>query len=138
MKTTARADDSSDTLLIMELYQLAILVYISRASENLLNQRTCTQQQIDKAFTIFTRLGSCDRQFPVFILGCEARSDDQRAVILDLISRTEKNISSRSFNYVRMLLQAIWAQDDLADGDVNYWDKLSYVISCCRIMPTFV
>ncbi|GAB1319906.1 Fungal-specific transcription factor domain-containing protein [Madurella fahalii] len=93
---------------------------------------------IDKAFGIFATLGSCERQFPVFILGCEARNDDQRAVVLDLISRTEKNISSRSFNLVRLLLQALWAQDDLADGNTNYWKRLSYVISCCRIMPTFV
>ncbi|KAF2805521.1 uncharacterized protein BDZ99DRAFT_524490 [Mytilinidion resinicola] len=134
----ATVDNNADTPLIMELYQLAMLVYLNRASENSLKQATRTQQQIDKAFTIFSQLGSCDRQFPVFILGCEARRDDQRAVVLDLISRTEKNVSSRSFNYVKILMQAIWAQDDLADRDINYWDKLSYVISCCSIVPTFV
>ncbi|KAF2489314.1 hypothetical protein BU16DRAFT_531638 [Lophium mytilinum] len=131
-------DDNADTPLMMELYQLAMLVYLNRASGNVLNQATRTQQQIDKAFTIFSQMGSCDRQFPVFVLGCEARRDDQRAVVLDLIARTENNVSSRSFNYVKILMQAIWAQDDLAERDVNYWDKMSYVISCCSIVPTFV
>jgi hypothetical protein len=135
----ATADDTNpDAPLIMELYQLSMLVYLNRASENQLNQWARTQQQIDKAFSILGQLGSCTKQFPVFILGCEARSDEQRAVVLDLISRTEKDVSSRSFNYVRLLLQAIWAQDDLAVGDINYWDKLSYVISCAKILPTFV
>ncbi|KXX75786.1 hypothetical protein MMYC01_207443 [Madurella mycetomatis] len=137
--TATSADgDAADSPLIMELYRLSMLVYLNRASGNLLNQSSKTQNAIDKAFSILSVLGSCERQFPVFILGCEARSDDQRAVVLDLVSRTERNVSSRSFNYVRLLLQAIWAQDDLGNGNTNYWDRLSYVISCCRIMPPFV
>ncbi|KAI0879962.1 fungal-specific transcription factor domain-containing protein [Annulohypoxylon maeteangense] len=130
--------DSTDASLMIELYQLAMLVYLNRASENLLSQTTKTQHQIDKAFSIFSQLDSCDRQFPIFILGCEARGDDQRAIILDLITKTEKKASSRSFNYVKILLQAIWAQDDLANGHINYCDKLNYVISCCAIVPSFV
>ncbi|KAK4233439.1 fungal-specific transcription factor domain-containing protein [Achaetomium macrosporum] len=138
MRVATTADDSADTPLLTELYQLAMLVYLNRATENLLNQWPRTQRQIDRAFAILAQLDSCDRQFPVFILGCEAKSDEQRAVVLDLTDRAEKGVSSRSFNHVRRLLQAIWAQDDLAEGDINYWDKLSYVIGCCRIMPTFV
>lgn len=117
---------------------MAMLVYLYRATGNLLNQVTRIQQQVDAAFDMITQLSSCDRQFPVFVLGCEARGDEQRAAVLDLISKSERNASSRSFNYVKVILQAIWAQDDLADGDTNYWDKLSYVISCCSVLPTFV
>ncbi|OIW26875.1 hypothetical protein CONLIGDRAFT_620932 [Coniochaeta ligniaria NRRL 30616] len=128
--------DSPDTPLILELYQLAMLVYINRANPKL-NPASKTQKQIERGFEIFAQLRSCDRQFPIFILGCEARSDEQRAVVLDLISRTEKGVSSRSFNYGRVLVQSVWAQDDLASGEIDYLDKLSYVISCCKIVPTF-
>ncbi|KAK3291400.1 fungal-specific transcription factor domain-containing protein [Chaetomium fimeti] len=138
MELPATADGSADTSLVMELYRLAMLVYLSRASDSLRGQSTRAQQHIDKGFTILARLGSCDRQFPVFILGCEARSDDQRAVVLDLISRTENSNSSRSFNLVRVLLQASWAQDELGKGGLNYCDEMGYIISCCRILPTFV
>jgi hypothetical protein len=127
-----------DTPLVMELYRLAMLVYLNRVCEKLLNQRARTQEQVEKAFTILAQLPSCDRQFPVFILGCEARSDHQRAVLLDLISRTENGVFSRSFNHVRLLLQAVWAQEDLAEGNIQYLDKLSHVSSCCRILPSFV
>ncbi|KAL2752600.1 hypothetical protein ACRALDRAFT_2113249 [Sodiomyces alcalophilus JCM 7366] len=132
------ANNSPQTLLMLELYQLAMLVYLNRASGDLLNQSARTKQQIEKAFLMFPLLESCDRQFPVFVLGCEAKTDEQRAVVLDLISRTEPRNSSRSFNYVRLLTQAIWAQDDLADGDLDYSDKISRVISRCSILPTFV
>ena len=138
MELPATVDGSADTSLVMELYRLAILVYLSRASGiSLRGQSTRTQQHIDKGFTILARLGSCDQQFPVFILGCEARSDDQRALVLDLISRTENSNSSRSFNLVRALLQASWAQDELGKGDLNYCDGMGYIMSCCKIMPSF-
>jgi hypothetical protein len=132
------ADGDADASLVTELYRLAMLVYLSRASDNLLHQSARTQQHIDKAFAILAQLGSCDRQFPVFVLGCEARSDDQRAVVLDLIARTEQGSASRSFTLARRLLQASWAQDELGKGEVNCWDKLSCIISCCKILPAFV
>ncbi|KAK3374751.1 fungal-specific transcription factor domain-containing protein [Podospora didyma] len=132
------AHDTANTPLVTELYKHAMLVYLNRATNNILNQGARTKEVIEKSFATFVQLGSCDRQFPVFILGCEARTDAQRAIVLDLISRTEKGVSSRSFNHVRILVQAIWAQDDLAAVEIGYWDKLSYVISCCGIMPTFV
>ncbi|KAB5542476.1 fungal-specific transcription factor domain-containing protein [Coniochaeta sp. 2T2.1] len=130
--------DTSDTPLILELYQLALLVYINRANPKL-QPAARTQQHIDRAFELFPQVRACDRQFPVFVLGCEARGDEQRAAVLDLIARTERGVSSRSFNYVRILLQAVWAQDDLAaGGEIDYLQKISFVISCCRILPTFV
>ncbi|KAL2194434.1 fungal-specific transcription factor domain-containing protein [Corynascus similis CBS 632.67] len=140
---TTTADDnddkSEDATLITELYRLATLVYLHRASFEMPWPATRTQQLVDKGFCLLARLGACDRQFPIFVLGCEARSDEQRAVLLDLITRTERGPSSRSFNYTRALLQAIWAQDDLAatSREVGYLDKMSYVISCCKNLPTF-
>lgn len=132
------AHTNPEAPLLIELYQLAMLVYLNRTSDKLLNQCLRTQKHIDRAFTILANLSACDRQFPVFVFGCEARCDEQRAVVLDLMARAEEAPSSRSFHYVRVILQALWAQDDLAGGGIGYWDKLSYVISCCRILPSFV
>lgn len=138
MPISAAADEGSETAAVLELYQLALLVYLHRLSGKALDEPVKTQQRVDKAFNLFSQMDSCQRQFPVFILGCEARTDEQRAVILNLIARTEKSVSSRSFLYVRLLLQAIWTQDDLADKELHYWDKLSSIISCASILPTFV
>jgi hypothetical protein len=129
---------TSEMAIITELYQLAALVYLNRVSEDLLDQSARTQQQIDRAFSIFSELSSCERQFPLFILGCEARTDDQRAIVLDLIARTQKRASSRPIIHVKILIHAMWAQDDLADQELNYWDKLSSIISACSIMPSLV
>ena len=106
--------------------------------KDLLDQSARTQQQIDRAFSIFSELSSCKRQFPLLILGCEARTDQQRAIVLDLIARTEKGTSSRPIIQVKILIHAMWAQDDLADQELNYWDKLSSIISACSIVPSLV
>jgi hypothetical protein len=129
---------SSEMTLIVELYQLAALVYLHRVSENLLDQSARTQQQIERAFSIFSELSSCERHFPLFILGCEARTDDQRVIVLDLIARTEKGTSSRPVIQVKIMILAMWAQDDLADQELNYWDKLSFITSACSIIPSLV
>ncbi|EEY20657.1 conserved hypothetical protein [Verticillium alfalfae VaMs.102] len=88
-------DASDDTTLVMQLYQLAILLFLDRCFEDLIDQPVRTQQYIDKAFAILPRLSFCKQQFPIHVIGCEARTDEQRAAVLDVISRTEKMSLSR-------------------------------------------
>lgn len=131
--------DNDDATLVMKLYQLAMLLYLNRSSEGLIDQPMRTQQQIDQAFAILPRLSSCKQQFPIYIIGCESRTDEQRAVILDVISRTEKMSSSRSFDHCKRLLQASWAQDDLAGwNDISYCSKLSSIMGLAKVVPAFV
>lgn len=121
-----------------ELFKLATLVYLNRVSGDVLDQTDSTQANLNRAFTLFSQMDCCERQYPLFILGCEARTDEQRLTVLDLISRTEKRNSSRSLNHIRMLVQALWAQDDLAEKELDYWNKLSSIISSCTIIPSLV
>ncbi|RWA08732.1 hypothetical protein EKO27_g6367 [Xylaria grammica] len=126
---------------IDRLYQLATLIYLDRISGALLNQTERVQQYIETAFGILLQLDTCERQFPVFIIGCEARTDGQRTIVLDIIAKTEKTNASRSWLHAKLLLQSIWAQDDLFEwrnGGLEYWDKLSSTMSRCIIPPSFV
>ncbi|KAK7961616.1 uncharacterized protein PG986_002441 [Apiospora aurea] len=139
LPVTFDMDVGADSEAKLELYRLAMLVYLNRASENALSQASKTQQQVDRGFSILSRLDFCDQQFPVFIVGCEAHSDRERAAVLGLIQRTEEHGTCREFNHVKLLLQSLWAQDDLAFGrHRKYWDQLGDVISRCAVLPTFV
>ena len=132
-------EDCDDATLVMKLYQLAMFLYLNRSSEGLIDQPIRTQQQIDQAFAILPRLSSYKQQFPIYIIGCESRTDEQRAVILDVILRTEKLSSSRSFSHCKRLLQASWAQDDLAESNnISYCSKLSSTMGLAEIVPAFV
>jgi hypothetical protein len=47
--------------------------------------------------------------------------------------------SSRSFNHCKKLLQASWAQDDLAEGsNVSYRSKLSVLMGLATVVPAYV
>lgn len=123
---------------VMELFKLATLVYLNRTTEDILGHNIKTQMLVERGFEMLASLPFCDRQFPIFILGCEARSDEQRAVILDVMSRVEARMLSRAYIYTRMILQGLWSQDDLADGPMPYWHKISQVMRRCTNLPTFV
>ncbi|KAH7383965.1 fungal-specific transcription factor domain-containing protein [Pyrenochaeta sp. MPI-SDFR-AT-0127] len=123
---------------IHELFLLATQIYLNRVTGDLLNHADNIEAALKRGFSLFSQLDCCERQYPLFVIGCEARTDEQRLTVLDLISRTEKRNSSRSMNHVKILVPALWAQDDLADKELNYWDKMSSIISSCTIIPSLV
>lgn len=126
---------------IEEAFQIAALIYLGRVSGTLLEERLRTQQRMERAFQLLTELASCERQFPIFILGCEARTDKHRMIVLDLITRTLDSPASRSFDHVKLLLEAIWAQDDLEDDkmqkETNYWKNINLTMRRSAIVPSF-
>jgi Fungal specific transcription factor domain len=126
-------DDSQSQV----LFQLALLVYLERASGGSFVQSETMRSRLDAAFTIFSQLKTLHRQFPLLILGCEARSDEHRMVVLDLISRTEESTHVRSLQNLKGIIQSLWAQDDLAERDLGYTDKITAVLSSSTILPSF-
>ncbi|KAL2865884.1 Zn(II)2Cys6 transcription factor [Aspergillus lucknowensis] len=122
-----------------ELFQLSILIYFNRVTSYALEPQRTTQSRIQRGLAIFSTLHSCPRQFPLFIIGCEARTEEERRTVLELIDRTEKSASSRSTFIVGALTNRVWVQDDLAgDQEVGYREKMDAIVSVCSLLPTFV
>ena len=95
------------------------------------------RSRIEKSLLIFSRAATLQRQFPLLILGCEARTDEDRMVVLDLMSRTEKNTGIRNLQCMRGIIQSLWAQDDLAEKEIGYTEKMRAVLSSSGILPSF-
>lgn len=125
-------------LKIMELYRLATLTYLERASGNQSRQSNKLSRWTKKAFTMLSELETCRWQFPLLIFGCEAWCDDRRMIIMKLISRTEKSAHVRSFNTISSIIQFIWVQDDIAEQELIYFDKLSVILGSSATMPVFL
>lgn len=126
---------------MMELYQMAAMIYLARVSESVSGEPRNMQPLLDEAFAVLCRARTCDLQLPLLILGYEARADEQRIMILDLVRRTEKNKYGRSLDCLRKGLEALWIQEDLvADQDFvpKYMDRLSAIISRPRFIPSLV
>ncbi len=92
----------------LEIFQLALLVYIERASGSSPGQSENMRSRLNRAFVIFSQVKTWQRQFPLLILGCEARADEDRIVVLDLISRTEENTNTRNLRGMKDILQSLW------------------------------
>ncbi|KAL4946310.1 hypothetical protein BDV06DRAFT_218440 [Aspergillus oleicola] len=130
----------------LELFYHAILVYLNRASNHALEPSTTTQKRKQRAFDLFPTLSVLSRQFPLFILGSEARTDEERCIILDLLDRTEADPSSRSFFLVREFINMVWVQRDLAlfegredsEKGLGYGEVFSAVLGVTLILPPFV
>jgi hypothetical protein len=95
---------------------------------------------VAKAFTIFSQAKTFPRQFPLLIIGAEARSDEDRMTVLDLMERTEE-ANGVSMGATRGILMGMWAQDDLQEGDggaVGYAQKIGAVIGSREGLPSFI
>lgn len=123
---------------MFRLYQVAMLIYLNRVTKDVLNQGPKIQAYLDDAFTILRELKSCKAHFPMYIVGWEAREDERRAIWLEMLDKTKRDPASRSMFHVGALVQAGWAQDDLADKELDYWDKVTALVRCCYTMPSFV
>ncbi|KFY81634.1 hypothetical protein V500_11230 [Pseudogymnoascus sp. VKM F-4518 (FW-2643)] len=125
----------------MELFQLAALIYLKRASRNFSGTSPQIDTMVERAYVLLDDLETFNPAFPLLIIGCEARRDGQRMRILEHIERAMKDSSlrSRSLLGLQNILQKIWVQDDLAvDYELDYLNKLDAVITSYRIMPSFV
>lgn len=123
------------------LYQIAALIYLTRVSESISGEPRNMQPLLDSVFAEISRMNSCDLQFPLLILGYEARTDEQRIIILDLIQKTEESPTGRMLGCFRNGLKALWVQEDLAADQEfvpNYMDRLSAIISKSRFIPSLV
>lgn len=136
--TTSKADMG------VELYQLATRVYLAHATQSPWESPTSLESITRSVFegTVVT-CNSCEHFFPLFILSCEARWDEDRAAILGLIERTGRNSprGARSVGFVRQAVQGVWVQQDLhAEGErvMDYVGVVSAVVSASNTIPSFV
>ncbi|KFX85920.1 hypothetical protein V490_09321 [Pseudogymnoascus sp. VKM F-3557] len=125
----------------MELFKLAAIIYLKRASRNFSGASPQIDAMVERAYVLFDNLETFNPAFPLLIIGCEARRDGQRMRILRHIERAMKasSLRSRSMLGLKNILQQIWVQDDLAvDYELDYLNKLDAVITSYRVMPSFV
>jgi hypothetical protein len=98
---------------VAELFRLAALIYLHRMYERLSGNSEPVPCFAEDAFDILARLRTCERAFPLFIVGCEARTDARRALVLEVISDTEVDTRTRSYACIRWYVKLFWNLDDL-------------------------
>ncbi|KAH7175023.1 fungal-specific transcription factor domain-containing protein [Fusarium flagelliforme] len=123
---------------LLELYRLCALIYIARARETTLGQILNITHLHDRAFALLAAMPSCEKQFPIFVIGTEASTEEQRCIILDLLQRTEKDKMCRQQDCLRRGLEVVWVQRDLhTDQDLllDYIELFRRICSSCENVP---
>ncbi|KAI1865764.1 hypothetical protein JX265_008087 [Neoarthrinium moseri] len=121
-----------------KLYQIATLLYLERASKNFSGQSDTTRVLADTGFSILAEQLDCYAALPILIIGLEARTDQQRIIVLDLIEKSLAKFRSRSLEGVQRMVQTAWIQDDLeTDKDLDYVTKVDTIVTSNNIIPTF-
>ncbi|KAE8446305.1 hypothetical protein EG329_012052 [Mollisiaceae sp. DMI_Dod_QoI] len=132
-------DLSTAWVAAIELFKLAALIYLKRASRNFSGSSPEIDAMVARAYILLDDLETFNSAFPLLIIGCEARTDEKRMNILQYVERAMETSGLRSVLGLRDVLQRIWVQDDLAvDYELDYLGRLDVVISSYRIMPSFV
>ncbi|KAL7958004.1 fungal-specific transcription factor domain-containing protein [Trichoderma compactum] len=118
------SDERQD--IIAELYQLATLVYLFNGSASSCIPDHQLGGLIDRGFYLIRKLSTCERSFPLLILGSEARNDEERMLLLELIHKTGTKHNDSTLMRVRAGLEMVWSQRDLA-ADEDEYSHLSYL-----------
>jgi hypothetical protein len=122
----------------IELYRLAALIYLERASNNFSGQSDKIDEWTKTALDFFEAKQALKHVFPLFIVGFEARTDEQRIIVLDAVDRTVQRTRSRSMELLHVILQTAWNQDDLGGGmNLDYVTRMDAVLSSCPKVPSF-
>ncbi|KAH7147459.1 fungal-specific transcription factor domain-containing protein [Fusarium sp. MPI-SDFR-AT-0072] len=125
--------------LVVELYRLSTLIYLRRASAGILPLDQKFTTWVGQAFELLEQLPACQWPFPLLVFGCEAESDRQRMIILEVMERTTEKMQYRNIATVKRVVETVWVQKDLYTEDMNYVRKLGVILSSThKSVPAFI
>lgn len=122
------------------IWQMAMQIYLARASQLSDTPDVDLDGMVDDALSGPILGCACPHFFPLFIVGCEARTDSRREAILNLIDRAENSGIVRSKAWLKDVILSVWVHMDLyADEDllVDYVGTIGTVISASGAIPSF-
>ncbi|PPJ58373.1 hypothetical protein CBER1_10782 [Cercospora berteroae] len=119
------SDQITTSAATAELYRLASLLYLLRVVpvHGDEAQRLFSLQQ---AFAALEQVRVATSPWPVFMVACEARTEERRVEILDILDSMDAARNVGNVRITRDIIQTVWKQQDLrgsADvtGPVPWW-----------------
>ena len=111
--TSSVAGVESSVLETAELYRIAILIFLERGCRRKPRSAPEVEDLVNTGLKILQKLKVCGVMWPLFIVACEAESDEQRTIILETFEESGKIRKAGNISVIRGLCEAVWKQDDL-------------------------
>lgn len=104
---------------IAKFYHLAALTCFHRQFLQIPFQSRSVQPLIKSALNLIAQMEICTSPWPLFVVICEIRTDEQRLQILQTLKQMEVHRRIRNIGVTRMIVEEFWKQRDLADRDTT-------------------
>ena len=101
---------------LAELYRLAARLYLARVARGDVRDNLTVVSLVSEAIDLLRSMGRCERPWPLFIIALEARTDDQRRVVLDAFTGLDKR-PLWNMSVTKKLVLAAWVKQDLGNDD---------------------
>ena len=132
-------DVETKASIILELYRLAALIYLNRAFIGYHGGEEQHRKLVDEATLYLAHVRPHEVPWALFIIGCEARTDEERKNMLQFFPENHVAPFINKLNWMRQMVEASWIYDDLHyDQHLGYFSKLSAVMTHSPIPPAFI
>jgi len=113
-----------------ELYRVAALLYLGRTCASIRKPGEASVY-LEQAFDLLGSLEVCTSPWPLFVIACEAESDEQRITILRTLDCMDEARKIGNVFVLRSLIETYWKQKDLqADSDrpkdIKWWELINF------------
>ena len=106
--------ERSRILSTAEFYRMAALLYLRRVFA-VPGDTKATILYVQRAFQILDSLEECTSPWPLFILACEAETDNQRIGILQALDQMDTRRAVGNVFVLRAITEMFWKQKDLEE-----------------------
>jgi hypothetical protein len=130
--------DGERTRKLAELFRLAAYIYLERLGKAVSPDNRLFKDLVDQAFRLLWDLGDCDRPWPLFVIALEARTDEERKLVLTVIGNALRRRPLGNLTITKRMIQAAWVHQDLQEGaGVDALLVYNRVVSANRVPPSF-
>lgn len=126
--------------MVSDLHRVACLLYVNRAVHHVSGTEFRHKRLVKEGILLLTKMGTCQSAWPLFIIACEAVTDEHRLAILDVFeqSRQDQRRRSNHVHLVQHMVEAMWNQQDLnVESDVDYLTTFDAVVGGLPFIPPF-
>lgn len=111
--TFSTTSNQSSILDTAELYRTAALIFLEIACWRRLRCAPEVEHLVEAGLTILQRLKVCAVVWPLFIISCEAETNEEGKIVLATFKASKKSRKAGYIPWAQRLTEAAWKQDDL-------------------------
>ena len=140
--TVPMAGDKSKAFDTAELYRVAAMIFLERACRGISRSDPEIERLVGSGLKLLESLQGYAATWPLFIVACEAETDEHRNIALDSFEASAKARKAGNISWVQELVEAVWKQDDLSTyssvpADTVQLLRYRSVISASGQLPNF-